>query len=331
MLYVPIMKFKQGEKDALYQLPTELKEKVVPLFEITPDVIQKEKSLGISQIWEYPYFFDISPEYYNELSDEEYLGLLAKCQGHLVPVIKLTDSLEKVDAIIGKAQNGVAIRIYLEEILDDNFQNLFSDLTHKLNINETDLIIDAQFVEPVQINIKSTLMKETLNRINKIPEFRTVIVASNSFPQTLSNYEKHTLVSIPRSESKFFEKVKKSFEEKGIKIVYSDYGVNHWTYFEYVPGMQVTFNIRYTYNDDFIIYRGDSNKRGGFSFAKVQEACHTLVNSSCFLGQNYSWADQEIYEKAIGAVAKPGNATTWRALGTNHHIVFILNHLSNQS
>ncbi|WMT19185.1 beta family protein [Parageobacillus toebii] len=330
MLYVPIMKFKQGEKDALYQLPTELKEKVMPLFEITPDVIQKEKSLGISQIWELPYFFDISPEYYSELSDEEYLGLLEKCQGGVVPIIKLTDNSERVETIIARVQNGVAIRIYLDEILDDNFPKLFSDLTHKLNLSETDLIIDVRFVESGEINIKSTLTKEALNRINNISEFRTTIVASNSFPQNLSTYDKHSLVIIPRNESKFYNKVKQHFEEKGIKIVYSDYGVNHWTYFEYVPGMQVTFNIRYTYYDNFVIYRGDSIKRGGFNFAKVQEACNALINSSYFLGQNFSWADQEIYDKAHGVVNKPGNPTTWRALGTNHHIVFILNYLSNQ-
>ncbi|WP_047757560.1 beta family protein, partial [Geobacillus sp. ZGt-1] len=317
MLYVPIMKFKQGEKDALYQLPIELKEKVVPLFEITPDVIQKEKSLSISQIWERPYFFDISPEYYSELSDEEYLSLLTKCQGDVIPVIKLADNSDRIKNVITRVQKGIAVRIYLDEILDDSFQKLFTDLTSQLNLQEIDLIIDVQFVSAGEINIKSALIKEALNRINNMSEFRTIIVASNSFPENLSTYDKYRLVTIPRNESKFFNKAKQHFEEKGIKIVYSDYGVNHWTYFEYVPGMQVTFNIRYTYYDNFVIYRGDSIKRGGFNFAKVQEACNELVNSSYFLGKDFSWADQEIYDKAHSIANKPGNPTTWRALGTN--------------
>lgn len=81
----------------------------------------------------------------------------------------------------------------------------------------------------------------------------------------------------------------------------------------------------------YVIYKGDTNKKGGLKIDKVQAGCNILVSSPYYFGKDYSWGDNEINEKASGESTKSGNLTTWRAIGTNHHITFIVNLLSSQS
>jgi len=332
MLYVPIMKCKQGEKDALYMLRDEIKDQIVPLIEVTPDVISKNNFSGANDFWESrPFIFDVSPEYYEELTDEEYFTLLSKCDRQLVtPVVKIADSEEKLSRIGSESVNGAALRLYLEEILDDEFEVTYQEFTKKVDVTQIDLIIDVQQVEATKINETSFLIKGAVDLINNINDFRNVIFTSNSFPKSL-DVERYELTTLPRLESKVFEKIKPHFAAKEISVVYSDYTINHWTYFEFILGIQPSFNIRYTTDNHYVIYKGDTNKKGGLKIAKVKEACEKLISSPYYFDKDYSWGDLQIHEKAKSITDKSGNLTTWRAIGANHHITFIVNLLSNQS
>jgi hypothetical protein len=332
MLYVPILKCKQGEKDALYTLSGSVKDQVVPLLEVTPDIIAKGTFCGVEDFWrDKPFFLDVSPESWGELSDEQYLELLRKCnKDQAIPVIKLGDNEHLIANLIIESPNGVALRLYIEEILDDEFETSFTELTSDLDLSEIDLIIDAQSIEPAKINESSFLIKGAIDLIDVIGDFRSVIFASNSFPNTL-DVERYELTTLPRVESKIYEKIKNHLGKYGVNLIYADYAINHWSYFEFILGIQPSFNIRYTTENYFVIYKGDTNKKGGLKIDKVQSGCQKLVSSPFYLGKDFSWGDYEINEKASGESTKSGNLTTWRAIGTNHHITFIVGLLSNQS
>lgn len=331
MLYVPILKCKQGEKDALFTLSDSIKEKVLPLLEITSDVIAKDGFNGADEFWEgREFIFDVSPEYRDQLSDDEYFSLLNRCDKELViPSISLEDSKDKISKLIDDNVNGVAIRLYISEILDDNFESDFKDISGNLDYSNTDLIIDAQFVDPSKLNEIVFLINGAVGLIADIQKFRRVILSCNSFPKSL-DIEKYKLELIPRLESKVFNRSIKAFSQKGVKLIYSDYAVNHWSFFEFIPGMQPSFNIRYTVDDYYVCYKGDTVKRGGLNIDKVIEGCNKLISSAYYKGQSFSWGDNEIFEKAMGVTTKPGSLTTWRAIGTSHHIRFMVDHLSNQ-
>lgn len=332
MLYVPVLKCKQGEKDALYTLNEKVKDQITPLIELTPDVIAKGTFCGVEDFWKDRLFiFDVSPEYREELTDEEFLELFGKCnKKQAIAVVRLEDSESKISKLLNSSSNGIALRLYLEEILDDDFESAYEDFLKKFDTQNIDLIIDTQFVESNKVNETSFLIRSALNLINNIKEYRHVIFANNSFPKAL-DVERYKLNMLPRIESAVYEKVKPYFEKKGVNIVYSDYSINHWSFSEFIPGMQPSFNIRYTTKDFYTIYKGDTVKKGGLNIEKVKAGCAILVASQLYKGKDYSWGDNEIYEKAIGETIKSGNNTTWRAIGTNHHINFIVDHLSNQS
>lgn len=331
MLYVPVLKCKQGEKDALYTLTDEIKESIRPLLEITPDIIDKNNFSGTQDFWNAKHYFDVSPEISSELDDDKYFSLLYKCNNEFViPTIRLTDNEEKVSKLASESANGVALRLFIEEILDDDFEENFNESMTLLEPSKTDLIISIQYVDSSKVNEVSFVTKAAINLISNIEKFRNVIFSSNSFPKALE-VEKKKITLIPRNETKVFEKVKSEFLKKGINIIYSDYGINHWSYFEFIIGMQPSFNIRYTTKDLYVIYKGDTVKKGGLNIERVIDGCKLLIESSYFIGKEFSWADNEIFEKAIGESSKPGSLTTWRAIGTNHHLTFMVDLLSNQS
>lgn len=332
MLYVPILKYKQGEKDALLTLRDEDKDKIIPLLEVTPDVITKGNFCGVSDFWnDRKYILDVSPEFRDEMQGDEYLQLFERCKNEkVVPVVRLSDNEDTVKHLSEGSTNGIALRLYVEEILDDDFEGIFDEFTSNIDISKTDLIIDAQSIESNKINETTFLLKGSINLISDIQSYRSVIFTSNSFPRSLE-VERYKLTTIPRIESVLFEKVSGHFRKNGVELVYSDYSINHWSYFEFIVGIQPSFNIRYTTPDHYVIYKGDTNKKGGLKIEKVSEGCRLLVESAHYFGEDFSWGDNEINEKATGESTKSGNLTTWRAIGTNHHITFIVDLLSTQS
>ncbi|MET1247612.1 beta family protein [Sporolactobacillus sp. STCC-11] len=331
MIYVPILKCKKGEKDALDSLNDDLKDQVLPLLEICPDIIAKGTFNGASDFWENrQYLLDVSPEYRDELTDQESFELLSKCGNEqVIPVVRLYDSDEKIMRFNNELSNGFALRLYLEDISDESFSLEFEHFIQSVNLQNVDLIIDAQSIDTGELSQKTFLIRAALELVRNINQFRRVIFASNSFPSKL-DIQKERLVLLPREESTLFSRVSPLFASYGVTPIYSDYAINHWSYFVFIPGMQPSFNIRYTTEDNYVIYKGLTTKRGGLNIENVRSACQMLVQSPYYFGADFSWGDNEIYLKAVGETTRSGNPTTWRAIGTNHHITFILNHLSNQ-
>lgn len=331
MLYVPVLKCKQGEKDALLTLEDKIKENICPLLEITPDVIDKNNFNGTEDFWKAKHFFDVSPEVSNNLDDSMYFSLLNKCKKEFaIPSIRLADSRDKILKIKSESVNGMALRIFREEIFDEDFEESLNELMGLVDPSNTDIIISVRYIDSSKVNEMAVIMKAAINMISNIENFRNVIFSSNSFPESL-DVERDNLTVIPRNETKVYEKVKPYFLKKGVNVVYSDYAINHWSYFEFIPGMQPSFNIRYTTNDLYVIYKGDTLKKGGLNLDKVAKGCKLLTDSQYFYGKDFSWGDNSIYEKSAGESLKPGSNTTWRAIGTNHHITLMVNLLSNQS
>lgn len=60
----------------------------------------------------------------------------------------------------------------------------------------------------------------------------------------------------------------------------------------------------------------------------TRDLCRNLAERSEFAGAAFSWADDYIAKCAQHKVG-PGNATTWRKVGTNHHLTLVSRQLSS--
>ena len=96
---------------------------------------------------------------------------------------------------------------------------------------------------------------------------------------------------------------------------------------EFQPYMVMSANIRYTVQNDWLVLRGKS-VQGPLGYDQYHKLCESLISLAEYSGSDFSWGDKRI-ELCAKREVGPGNATTWRMVGTSHHIAYVLEQLSN--
>lgn len=333
MLYVPILKCKQGEKNALYTLKEEIKDQIVPLFEVDPDTISKFSE--ITTAWRgRKFYFDLHSAL--EVDNDKYFELIDKCIlddviNDMIPVVHISDDADKVEKVKAISANGIAIRITTNELSDPDFDASFSDMIRGNEVLNCDLILDAQYINNDSLNTQIFVLKSTLSAIPNISSFRRIIIASGSMPETL-NVPKEELISLQRFEKILYENIRSALSKKDITPIFSDYTISHYSYFEFIPGMQMSFKIRFSAENEYFIYKGLTLKRGGLKIEKVLEGCTAIIEKSGhYKGPDFSWGDSEIYDRYTGETTGPGNLQSWISIDENHHITLMVDLLSNRS
>lgn len=328
-LYVPILKEKQGEKDALMQLSESSKNAICPLLEVAPEHFQGSVPSTLENYWrDRRYYLDFPYENISEGIDNSVFKnwIINNNSEYMIPVIHLSYDDETIAKVINKFSDGVAIRFTIDDFFEEEFLEEFNKISTKLELQNVDLIIDSQDINASNYKKQAASVKSCLIDIPDIHDYNSIIVVSGSFPTTL-DIEKETFLTIGRHEIDFYKLIKNSFTD--LNLVFGDYGINHWTSFEFIPGMQPSFNIRYTLESNYLVYKGKTLKKGGLKLDNVKKCCIDLVNSQHFLKKSFSWGDSVIQEISDGTKGSGGNLTTWRAIGTNHHIEYIVKQLSN--
>ena len=99
---------------------------------------------------------------------------------------------------------------------------------------------------------------------------------------------------------------------------FGDYAINH----PQVPDIDMRLvrpsaNIRYAIDDAWFIVKGPNVRDNGLQ--QFRTLCNQIVSSDYYIDRNFSAGDEYIAECADGH-AKTGNLTTWRWVGTNHHV-----------
>lgn len=325
--YVPIVKWKQGEQGALSALGDDVKDKIVPLIEIVPDFNIEKFVSSFNKNWANRcFYFDIFPECLEIHGGHIYFELLEKCNlDFVIPVLALDDDMDVIRKAYTITNNGIAFRI--SSYYTDELEQQLTDIIEVFNPSNIDLILDLKVITDDSIHDKSIVLKAMLADIPKIESFRNIILACASFPETLSNINKHTLTYVPRSEYRLWNDALKYNKKYHINLIYSDYCINHPKYMEYVIGMSPSFNIRYTTNDSYMIVKGDTIKKGGLEPQSIIETCDKIIKSGNFKGIHYSWGDNYIATRKESD--SHGNLSTWRKVGTNHHITLVVNQIAN--
>lgn len=332
--YVPILKCKKGEQNALENLTDNIKNNIVPLIEIpyTETTSKKKTDEWITSFWEkrkfYFYFF---PEWYEHNIDtfsnfvDNNISLMCN-NTYGIPVLDLSyvTGIEDWSKI---SQNGIAIRLrnnefgQIEEILNPLFN------TGSLNRQKTDLIMDLQYVSLDDLFAKKAMLKAALSDLDNATDFQSIIISSASFPKQLPNMENEKIYRFNRVETEIHVLSKKLSERFGFNYIYSDYGPSDIEDTVFVPGMSPNFKIKYTTKNEYIYIKGYPLKKGGLDIGNVSKLSKILVNSKDFMGDSYSWGDNKIHQLATGQLTSPGNLTTWVGYIMNHHITFISQYL----
>ncbi len=91
--------------------------------------------------------------------------------------------------------------------------------------------------------------------------------------------------------------------------------------------MRPSASVRYTHDTYWLVPKGRNLREYGFD--QFHGVCRALVQRVEYAGPQFSWGDQYIDDCAAERVG-PGNLTTWRKVGTSHHLAFVVRQLATE-
>lgn len=354
-IYVPILKGREGEYAALQELDPTIRAQVLPLIE-TPSVpydfqkARQAKSLDehvagipdrLRKCWpgsgplllDMPWF-----EEGERLSDGSVAldSVLSRCLDAgvgVIPVVARSSSADyrkAVRAHAARTNNGVCLRLEELDFADD--VDVSTEISRVLDElggvtpDRVDLLVDLDDLgqNPGRAGLVARYV------LSQIParEWRRVIFGAASFPEDLSDVDARTVAALPRLEWNLWTSLGKWIRLNRPGLIFADYAIAHPKLRELDPRtMRMSASIRYTTADAWLVLKGRNVRQYGFE--QYFDLCQALVQQSEYRGADFSWGDRFIAQCAA-RTAGPGNATTWRKVGTNHHITLVARTLASQ-
>lgn len=347
--YMPILKWKRGELAALSHLLAQDRTSIIPMLELLDDTLDLEEepaasggptpfdraATQVKKAWGTTPFF-IDPE---ELdipappSPHPVDNLFAACrQAGLaaIPVAALGSSSPYNQAaarIIAADHRGCALRLDVDDMVTPNVGASVQALLGVLGVGagDVDLVLDWRAIDPGAGAATALAAAAVVSTLPQLAAWRSVVFTASSFPATLAAAGTG-LSTIARAEWAAY-KLLLTQRPGGRAVAFGDYAIAYPIYSP-APFLGAA-SIRYTITDDWLIARGRSLKgpvHGGF--AQFQALCTQVVAHPAFCGAAFSWGDGYIDQCGQGQVGT-GNLTTWRSVGTNHHLTFVARQLAS--
>lgn len=355
--YIPILKWKPAEQQALEKLTDEQKKFVSPLIQIVmpnpkkPKLGEREKAqseqldeiiasyrLKVTKIPEdilsywgkTRMFIDFSLVYTPSLRVEGLTQALTigKSLGlFLIPVVNLSSDEEtiKVASAFAKADNtGICLRLVCADFTD--FVNLSKQIQKILkdtSLTEEDIDILVDLKETYKNEDKYIKYVKVSQNIPNLTKWRTFIFASGAFPVDLNDCElgeNH----IPRLD---WNDWINQLNSKDLlrHPSFADYTIQHPIYNESARFFSPSASIRYTLSKNWLVMRGQKGQH-----KQYLANARLLSEHSEFFGDNFSFGDGYIKMKGADLNSdKTGNATNWLTAGVSHHLSLVVSQISN--
>jgi hypothetical protein len=352
-IYVPVLKGKEGEFAALEALSPDVRRQVMPLMEIPPipyDYVNdrpakslEEHVAGVAQrlkkCWQDgPLYLDLP-----WLEEDENLAdggvamdtVLHDCLDlklAVTPVVSRASSAKYISAAgayANTAPSGMCLRLLVEDFaeevdLDGEVERILSTL-EGIEEDSIDLVLDLEDLGSEAS--RAVLVARSV--FSSIPDkdWRRIIFVAASFPEDLSDVDASTVTRLPRHEWNLWKTLQRKPKRlPRADIIFGDYAISHPIPKELDPRtMRMSASIRYTTRDEWLVVKGRNVRQ--FGFDQYFALSKALVERPEFSGKPFSWGDGFIADCADGLVG-PGNATTWRKVGTNHHITLVTRELA---
>jgi hypothetical protein len=348
--YVPILKGKEGEFRALAEMYAADKARLTPLIEVAPvtwDYVNEQPAKTVEAHLEplsrkllnswgdkRPLFLDV--ETLNEdtaggMHPLEFILTRTRAAGvQVIPVTGLNRAAPTQTAVAQAAAqdgNGVCIRLLPTDIAQGNLATSLPALLQTLDVSEehVDIVIDYEAIASGHAALLPVLMQAHVGLLPQVHDWRTLTIAATAFPQDLTDVGPASAATIDRVEWQVWTAA------RGLPIPrrpsFGDYAISHPEMNEMDPRMlKMSAAIRYTTPDEWLVLKGRNVRDHGF--VQFHTLAATLIQRPEYAGQTFSWGDDYIWNCAHSQCG-PGNATTWRQVGTNHHMTCVTTQIAN--
>jgi hypothetical protein len=234
-----------------------------------------------------------------------------------------------ITRIVSADGNGLCVRLEIRDAAKSDLKQGIDRLlkTCILKTPQCDLLIDlgAPSFEPIEGFAK--LIVTIAKNLPYRDRWRTLSLCATSFPSSMAGVKQGTTL-IPRQEWQLYRRVVELLANEGSRLpTFGDYAVN---YPDVLPQdmrlLKPSATIRYTTRESWLIVKG-TNVRDN-KYEQYRDLCKTVVESKYFAGSDFSFGDEYIAQCAAGNEST-GNLTTWRKVGTNHHVERVLHDVSS--
>ncbi len=341
--YMPILKWKRGERAALNKLTADEWGSVVPLLELSPIEAAPDTTALNAEISNYldvladqitksvpgdqPLAVDTR---YVSTGYTKQLDLMIVVCGRLLklipnPVIPVVQA-SQVSLISGLTANRIKTLSAFDEVVLRLPTGQFESGQINPSLAELGKVIKRQHIH-LLLDQFSIVDKNPTDCFNAIKPYMTVATttacasvtfAGGSFPVNLTG-KKQGITDLSRVEWKVWVQIQNEGSHK--KFRFGDYTVSNPNPMdEDVDPKKVnpSISIRYASNDFWRLYKGAGFK--GAPAGVLKSLCKLLTTDPIYGGNGYSFGDTKYMEYANGGT-KNGIPWTWRRDATNRHIV----------
>ena len=351
--YVPCLRWKQGEYQAASRLSRQAREAIVPLIEVPEMGFDFETRENCKTVDEHLAMFskrmsgnwgsapcmvdlhllDHGLRMANGDHPLTYVFSRLRAEGVMaVPVVASSfdrPQLKATKQTVGVDGRGVCVRVGIEEAASHELKRLIDSLLGESGASVTacDLVLDlgAPSFEP--LDDFASLVEVLIEGFPYLKRWRSFTLMGTSFPSTLAGVPKGSTV-LPRHEWRLYRLLLSRPPISKTRLpAFGDYGISH-------PGviqgdmrlLKPSAAIRYTVTDGWLITKG-TNLRAPGGHRQFPRLSQEIARSKHYTGPDFSAGDKRIAECASG-MGGPGNLTTWRFVGTNHHLEKVVRDLA---
>ena len=344
--YVPCLRWKQGEYQAMQLLSAGARQRITPLIEVAEQGFDFETGTMKKTIDQHlapfgkrletkwhrqPCFVDlhlIGPDLrmvdgrhpvrfvFDELRDRKCLA---------VPVTGLGRDVahqQAVRQVVAKDKRGLCLRLTIDEAAQSKLKEVIDALLVPVaSPEECDLIFDLGAPNFVPIEGFAKAVEGLIRRLPYLRAWRTFTLLGTAFPESMAEI-KSSPSSIPRSEWPLYKLVAASLARAKVRVpAFGDYCINHPKMLPMdMRRLKPSATIRYTTENEWFIIKGPNVRDNPFS--QYRGHCRSVTRCANYSGSDFSAGDKYIQNCADGAEST-GNLTTWRWVGTNHHLELV--------
>jgi Beta protein len=351
--YVPVLKGRDGEYGALQTLSESVWGVLTPVLELPPipwdfeadrparsiDTHLKKVGQKIERAWgtDRDIFVDlIWISETEKMADNQHpldfvFSALRSRSVRAVPVaglIRGDEYLSACRAIIAQDRRGACLRIQREDFADfPDTRSRIEEVMRAINVSvgDVDLLLDLRSL--TQRSIEAVGVFELIQSIPRLNDWRSLITAATSFPQNLIGIPPSDSTYIDRKEWQLWIDTTSLIHATGRIPTFGDYAISHPEPAEVDPRiMRPSASVRYTCDSAWLVLKARNLRDHGYE--QFHEVCRELIHKPDYAGPEFSWGDRYIADCAAERVGT-GNLTTWRKVGTSHHLATVVNEISH--
>ncbi len=341
--YVPILRWKLGEKRALRALLQRDKARMRPLLEWSrPGEVAPEEdrepptpeprvlAQDILKHWgPRPFFYDPHWFWADNLDGDS--AALRRCAAELanggprpVPVLRLNDGADYRQALgLLASDRGVCVRLAYADVADPTLAKRLNEFLSTTGYAPGAVHIVADF----EMHYREVDIAALCSRIREIARYQTFTVVAGSFPMDLREFKGPQVFYLPREEwLRWHDQVERPLTRRP---TFGDYGTLHPVLTSAKAGLNPSATIRYTAADHWLVMKGEGlHNEDGPGYEQYKANALLLMQRRDYCGPDFSAGDRYIRDVAAPD-AGPGNPTTWVQAGVNHHMTFVVRQIAD--